>query len=168
LGGAPSGQVAAQDPQGNQWGLSPSDAESGSRRQVDEVAGSSSIWAWLIAISPILAGGSIGYVLLATKSALTDWPFETAVAVPYVLVLLFALADRAALLRLGHAQPRSPIWALLTAPAYLIARASETRREDGSGTVLTLVWFVSVIVTVAGLVGYGLLTHHALITGLPT
>jgi hypothetical protein len=168
FGGAPSGQVAAQNPQGTQWGLSPSDADARSGRRTDEVAGSSSFWAWLIAISPILGAGSIAYVLLTTKSAFTDWPFEAAVAAPFLLVLLFALADRAVLLNLGHTQPRSPAWALLSAPIYLIARASETRREDGSGTALTIVWFVSVIVAVGGIVGYGILTHHALIAGLPS
>ena len=171
FGGAPSGQVAAQTPQAGQWGLTPSDGESGGRRQaaeVAEVAGSSTFWAWLIAISPILAAGAVAYVMLTVKPAFTDWQFEAAVAAPYLLVLLFAVADRAALLQLGHSQPRSPGWALLSAPIYLIARAGETRREDGSGTALTLVWFFSVLVAAGGIVGYGFLTHHALIAGLPT
>jgi Protein of unknown function (DUF2510) len=168
FGSASADQTAAQNPQESQWGLTPTDADATSRRRTDEVSGSSSVWSWLIAISPLLAAGAITYVLLAVKPALTDWPFEAAVAAPYLLVLLFALADRAVLLRLGHSQPRSPAWALLTAPVYLIARAGETRREDGSGTALTLVWFVSFVVAVVGIVGYGLLTHQALIVGLPT
>ena len=168
FGDPPAGQAAVQNPQGNQWGLTPSDTDAGVHGRTDEVAGSSSFWAWLIAISPILAGGSVAYVLLTTKAAFTDWPFEAAVAAPFLLVLLFALADRTVLLQLGHSQPRSAAWALLSAPVYLLARASETRREDGSGTVLTIVWFISVIVAVGGIVGYGFLTHHALIAGLPT
>ena len=168
FGGAPSGQVPTQNPQASQWGLTPSDADSGPQRQPNEVAGSSTVWAWLIAISPILAAGAVAYVMLTVKPAFTDWPFEAAVAAPYLLVLLFAIADRAALLHLGHSQPRSPAWALLSAPVYLIARASETRREDGSGTALTIVWFISVLVAAGGIVGYGFLTHHALIAGLPT
>jgi hypothetical protein len=166
--GAPADAVP--DAQPGQWGLAPSDPGTDTRTAaaVDEVAGSSSFWAWVIAISPILAAGSIMYVLLATKSTLTDWPFEAAVAAPYLLVLLFALGDRASLLSLGHTSPRSPAWALLTAPVYLIVRAGETRREDGSGTALTLVWFVSFLVAIGGIVGYGLLTHHALFAGLPT
>jgi hypothetical protein len=90
------------------------------------------------------------------------------VAAPYLLVLLFALADRAALFTLGHTQPRSPAWALATAPVYLIMRAAETRREDGTGNALTLGWFISFLIALAGIVGYGFLTHHALISGLPT
>jgi Protein of unknown function (DUF2510) len=168
FGGAPSDQIAAQNPQASQWGLTPSDADSGARPQADEVAGSGTFWAWLIAISPILAAGAVAYVMLTVKPAFTDWPFEAAVAAPYLLVLLFAIADRAALLTLGHSQPRSPAWALLSAPVYLIARAGETRREDGSGTALTLVWFFSVLIAAGGIVGYGFLTHHALIAGLPT
>ena len=169
----PRAQVATQDAQASQWGLSPTDADPGTRRgnaaaaAATGVSGSSSFWAWLIAISPILAAGSIFYVLLATKSALTDWPFEAAVAAPYLLVLLFALADRAVLLQLGHTQPRSPAWALATAPIYLVMRAAETRREDGSGTLLTIVWLASFVVAVGGIVGYGFITHHALIAGLP-
>ena len=171
FGGAAADQVATQDAQANQWGLAPTEGDTRASRRGTEaaqVAGSSSFWAWLIAISPILAAGSIAYVLLTTKSALTDWPFEAAVAVPYLLVLLFAIGDRAVLLQLGHTAPRSPAWAFATAPIYLIQRAAETRREDGSGTLLTIVWFASFIVAIAGIVGYGLLTHHALISGLPT
>jgi peptidoglycan/LPS O-acetylase OafA/YrhL len=167
FGGAASGQVAAQNPQDNQWGLTPSDEGSGSRRKAEEVSGSGTIWSWLIAISPILAAGAIVYVMLTLKPAFTDWPFEVAVVAPYLLVLLFAVADRSALRQLGHSRPRSPFWALLSAPIYLIARAGETRREDGSGTALTIAWFVSVVVAIGGIVGYGLLTHHALFVGLP-
>ena len=168
---AGQGAQVGQNPQATQWGLTPTDGDPRGGQQADAVpgvAGSSTFWAWLIAISPILAAGSITYVLLATKSALTSWQFEAAVAAPFLLVLLFALADRSALLTLGHTQPRSPAWALLSAPVYLIVRAAETRREDGTGTVLTLAWFFSFIVAVAGIVGYGLLTHHALIAGLPS
>jgi Protein of unknown function (DUF2510) len=169
FGGSPA-EASGPDSQPGQWGLTPTGTDGDSRRspEVDEVRGSSTFWAWLIAISPILAAGSVIYVLLSTKSALTDWPFEAAVAAPYVLVLLFALADRSVLTQLGHSRPRSPAWALLSAPVYLIARAGETRAEDGSGTALTLAWFVSVLVAVGGIVGYGFLTGHALIAGLPT
>jgi hypothetical protein len=160
-------------PEGS-WGLSPSgeDAPSGSRRRgsessAPESAGSSTFWGWLIAISPILAAGAIGYVIVSTGYALSGWPIEAAIAAPYLLVLLFALADRSALLNLGHAEPRSPGWALLSAPVYLIVRAGETRREDGSGTALTLVWFFSFLVAIAGFVGWGFVTGHALVTGLP-
>ena len=177
FGGSSPAPANNPDAQPGQWGLSPSSSsspstsESGSRRKPEaesEVRGSSTFWGWLIAISPILAAGSVIYVLLSTNSALTDWPFEAAVAAPYLLVLLFAFADRTVLRQLGHSQPRSPAWALLSAPVYLIARAGETRAEDGSGTALTLVWFVSVLIAIGGIVGYGFLTGHALIAGLPT
>jgi hypothetical protein len=164
-----SAPAAPADVQATQWGLgATTGTEPVATRRSADVVRSSTVWAWLIAISPILAAGSISYVLLTTQAALSSWQFEAAVAAPYLLVLLFAIADRAALLQLGHASPRSPAWALATAPAYLIARSAETRREDGSGTVLTIVWAASFIVAIAGIVGYGLLTHHALISGLPT
>jgi hypothetical protein len=184
FGGGPAAAPAAAPgygaPDQSSWGLSPTgpggqdgqDAPSGSRRRgaessAPESSGSSTFWGWLIAISPILAAGAIGYVIVSTGYVLTGWPIEAAIAAPYLLVLLFALADRAALHNLGHAEPRSPGWALLSAPVYLIVRAGETRREDGSGTALTLVWFFSFLVAIAGFVGWGFLTHHALYTGLP-
>ena len=171
LFGGPTPEAGSPDSRPGQWGLSPSGADGGSRRNPEaeaEVSGSSTFWGWLIAISPILAAGAVIYVLLSTKSGLTDWPFLAALAAPYLLVVLFAIADRAVLIQLGHSQPRSPAWALLTAPIYLITRAGETRAEDGSGTVLTLAWFISVLVAIGSIVGYGVLTGHALIAGLPT
>ena len=174
--GAPAAQApsAAADPAAR-WALTPGGespgqpGRRGSAREAEpQTAGSSTFWGWLIAISPILAAGSIGYVLVSTGYVLSGWPIEAAVAAPYLLVLLFALADRSALLNLGHSSPRSPGWALLSAPVYLIVRASETRREDGSGTALTLAWFFSVLVAIGGFVGYGFLTGHPLIAGLPS
>ncbi len=164
-----SAPATAADTQASPWGLgvvAPTEPESA--RRGAEVAGSSSIWAWLIAISPILAAGSVTYILLTAKPSLTSWPFDAAVAAPYLLVLLFALADRSVLIGLGHTRPPSPLWALATAPAYLIARAAETRREDGSGNLLTIVWAAAFVVAIVGIVGYGLITHTALISGLPT
>jgi len=177
FGTAATATPATATPADTGWGLSPSgaqqDAEPASRRRgaeapVAATAGSSTLWGWLIAISPILAAGAIGYVLASTGYVLGGCPLDAKVAAPYLLVLLFALADRAALVALGHSSPRSPAWALLSAPVYLIVRASETRREDGTGTGLTLVWFVSFLVALGGFVGYGFLTHHALIAGLPS
>jgi hypothetical protein len=165
----PTPEAGNSDSQPGQWGLSPTSSDASAGRNTDaEVNGSSTFWGWLVAISPILAAGAVIYVLLSTSSTLTDWPFLAAIAAPYLLVVLFAVADRAVLIQLGHSQPRSPAWALLSAPIYLIVRAGETRAEDGSGTALTLVWFVSVLVAIGGIVGYGFLTGHALIAGLPT
>jgi hypothetical protein len=176
LPSAPAAELTAADAKANQWALSPTsavEAAPGRRSERAEAnvgsgASTSTVWAWLVAISPILAAGSITYVLLATKAALASWPFEAAVAAPYLLVLLFAVADRSALLTHGYERPRSPLWALATAPIYLIQRGSFSRPIDGSGTRLTLVWFASFIVAIAGIVGYGLITHTALISGLPT
>jgi hypothetical protein len=144
----------------------------GRRAAIEDTAprtnGSNTLWVWLIAISPIIAALAIGYVIVSTGYVATGWPFEAAIAAPYLLVLLFALADRSALLTLGHSSPRSPGWALLTAPVYLIMRAAETRQEDGTGTRMTIVWFISFVVAIAGFVGWGLLTHHPLIASLPS
>ncbi|MDQ1542403.1 MAG: hypothetical protein QOK08_41, partial [Actinomycetota bacterium] len=46
-----------------------------------------------------------------------------ALVVPYLLVLLFAVADRSRLVILGFEAPLPWAWAALTAPVYLIMRA---------------------------------------------
>ena len=52
---------------------------------------------------------------------------------PYLAVLFFAAFDRLLLQTWGHRNPASPLWALLTAPGYLLARAVRTFKETGKG-----------------------------------
>lgn len=66
---------------------------------------------------------------------------------PYFLVLGFAAYDRLLLQTWGHSKPASAWWALLTAPAYLIARAIATFRQTGRGFA-TLGGFAASFLTV--------------------
>jgi len=52
---------------------------------------------------------------------------------PYLAVLFFAAFDRLLLQTWGHRHPASALWALLTAPGYLLARAVRTFKETGKG-----------------------------------
>jgi len=160
-----------------QWGLTPSgggyssvsrNGENGSRSRRPIVESSSTFWGWVIAISPILTAGGIGYVVKTSGLSLSTWMLPVAILAPYVLILLLAIADRSSLGQLGHEEPASWGWAALTAPIYLLVRASATRRETGTGSGPAVTWFVSVIVAVIGFVGYGLITGQALVAGLPT
>jgi hypothetical protein len=160
-----------------QWGLTPRSgdyssssrsAQTGSRSRRSIVESSSTFWVWVIAISPILAAGGIGYVLKTSGLSFSTWMLPVAIVAPYVVILLLAIADRSSLEQLGHEEPASWGWAALTAPVYLLVRASATRRETGTGSGPAVTWFVSVVVAVIGFVGYGLLTGEPLVTGLPS
>jgi dolichyl-phosphate-mannose--protein O-mannosyl transferase len=123
---------------------------------------------WIIAISPLIAAGAIGYVLDTSATLdLTSWMLQVAVAAPYILVLLFAIADRSSLAALGHEKPAAWTWAALTAPVYLIARANVIRREMGGGGVPLIIWAVSVVLAIVGFVAFGLIAQHPLLAGLP-
>jgi hypothetical protein len=87
---------------------------------------------------------------------------------PYLLTILFAAGDRSKLAAVGHQRPASFAWALLSAPVYLLVRASALRREGGSGNLPLILWFVFLLLAIGGLIGYGFLPGaHALIPGLP-
>jgi hypothetical protein len=123
---------------------------------------------WLISISPLLAGGAIGYVLKTSGFTFGGYLLQVALVAPYLLVLLFAVADRSGLSRMGFEKPASWSFAALTAPIYLLARSSVTRREIAAGSVPLVVWFVSLLLAVGAIVGYGVFAHHALLPGLPS
>jgi hypothetical protein len=163
-------------PAASAWGLSPSGrpGEEATRPRGSESRGrqtraesSTTVWSWLIAASPIIAALAIGYVLKAVGSSF-GWQLEAALAAPYLLVILFAIADRSTLIRLGIDDAATWIFAVLTAPIYLLMRASVTRRETGTGNGPLIGWFVALIIAAIGFVGFGLLTHAPLYPGLPS
>jgi Protein of unknown function (DUF2510) len=158
-----------------QWGLTPStrsdaarsaDGEAPSRAARPE--GWSTAWVWLIAISPLFAAASIGYALKTSGPTFSGFTLLIAIVAPYLLVLLFAVADRSALSRLGLEKPASWTFAALSAPIYLLVRSGVTRREIGAGTSPLVLWFVSVILAVLAIASYGFITHNPLLPGLPS
>jgi hypothetical protein len=147
------------------WGLTPRSRRSDARPRIER---SSTVWVWLVAISPLIAAAAIGTVSAAVGFDLGNWMLPAAIVVPYLLVLLFAVADRSSLVTGGHEHPVSWAWAALTAPIYLLMRSSATRREtERADNVPLLIWVVAVLLAAVGLVGYGYLTGSALIPGLP-
>jgi hypothetical protein len=160
VGAAPAGQ----------WGLTPSGRRSGDGRRLNApapVENSSTPWLWLVAVSPLIAAIAIGLASATSGDNPAAWMLAVAVVVPYLLVLLFAVADRSRLVILGFEAPVTWAWAALTAPVYLIMRAGVVRRESGSGGPGLVVWFVSFLLAIVGILGYGILTHQPLIVGLP-
>ncbi|MBC7589675.1 MAG: DUF2510 domain-containing protein, partial [Salinibacterium sp.] len=84
---------------------------------------------WAITLMPLfqVAASIIFVVALGLGS---NWPLMIAViALPYFLVLGLAFYDRLVLQVRGHAKPASGFWAVLMAPAYLVARAIRTYRQ---------------------------------------
>ncbi|HEY2643649.1 MAG TPA: DUF2510 domain-containing protein [Galbitalea sp.] len=170
--GAPSAAVGVTaglgDGAAGQWGLTPSTRDGEARARAPKPEGWSTIWVWLISISPLLAGGAIGYVLKTSGFTFGGYLLQVALVAPYLLVLLFAVADRSGLSRMGFEKPASWSFAALTAPIYLLARSSVTRREIAAGSAPLVVWFVSLLLAVGAIVGYGVFAHHALLPGLPS
>lgn len=166
---APATSTPAEEPasaDGSQWGL----VASGRRdRAAAKPSSSSTAWVWIIAISPLLAAGAVGYLLHTNGNVFdtSNWMFLAALAAPYLLVVLFAVADRSRLAALGHENPASWTWAALTAPVYLIARAGVIRREMGGGGVPLIVWAICIVLSIVGFLGFGLVTHEPLLAGLP-
>ena len=91
--------------------------------------------AWMIALSPLLAlvvGIAAAYVYLYLFSNVIV--FVIAVAIPYLLCVLWAFTDGRALRSRGY-HPPSPLFALLTGLGYLIVRRT---RVPGTGAIAML------------------------------
>jgi hypothetical protein len=153
-----------------QWGLTPSGRRAEGERRADarpQVEDSSTPWFWLVVVSPLIAAVLIGLVSAPSGGKPTGWMVALALVVPYLLVLLFAVADKSRLVALGFEEPVPWAWAAATAPVYLIMRAGAVRRESGSGGPGLIVWLVCFVLAILAILGYGLLTHNPLIPGLP-
>ena len=110
-------------------------SRSASAATMASAAHASTASAWMIALSPLLAlvvGIAAAYVYLYLFSNVIV--FVIAVAIPYLLCLLWAFTDARALRSRGY-EPPSPLVALLTGLAYLIVRRT---RVPGSGAVAML------------------------------
>lgn len=94
---------------------------------------------WIIALMPVLQLAT-SIVLILTGLG-HNLPIMILVWVaPYLIVLGLAAYDRLELRHIGHENPASPLWALLTAPGYLIMRAIHTMRETGAGFAPLITW----------------------------
>jgi len=114
---------------------SASPSRSASAATMASAAHASTASAWMIALSPLLAlvvGIAAAYVYLYLFSNVIV--FVIAVAIPYLLCLLWAFTDARALRSRGYEPPR-PLVALLTGLAYLIVRRT---RVPGNGAIAML------------------------------
>lgn len=105
---------------------------------------------WVIALMP-LALLVIGLLFLLSGLSGPGSPIFLAIVlgVPYLLVVVLAIADHRALLRLGFEQPAHWAWAFLTAPAYLVVRMTAVVRETGRGFGPLMTWGSLGVVLVA-------------------
>ena len=105
--------------------------------------------AWLIAGMPLLQLAAL-VMLVLTGFGYNRAVMVLVVVAPYVAVIGLAFYDRLLLQVWGHARPASPLWALLTAPAYLIARAIRTTVETGKGFASLAVFGSALVAVLAG------------------
>lgn len=112
---------------------------------------------WMIALIPLVQLVLSLLVLTAFGTAEASGIMAAIWLAPYPIVLGLAALDRHNLKKTGHEVTAHWLWALLTAPVYLIVRAVAAIRESGGGFGPVLVWFalgllqIGAIVAVPGL-----------------
>lgn len=112
---------------------------------------------WMIALIPLLQLVLSLLVLTAFGSAEASGVMAAIWLAPYPIVIALAALDRHNLRKTGHEVTAHWLWALLTAPVYLIVRAVAAIRESGGGFGPVLVWFalgllqIGAIIAVPGL-----------------
>ena len=95
---------------------------------------------WIIALVPLLLLVLSLLLLLGFGSSLNMWVTPAMWAISYIVVVILAIADRAALGRAGYEHRASWAWALLTAPIYLLARSMSLAKVGPLGFAPVLVW----------------------------
>ena len=95
---------------------------------------------WIIAMVPLFQ--LVVSLLFLTALGMGDnLPvFLGILVLPYFLVIGFAFLDHRALKAAGMVHPAHWLWAVLTAPIYLILRARSAIRETGHGVGPLLTW----------------------------
>jgi len=119
---------------------------------------------WMIALIPLAQLVVSLLLLTAIGSAVSSTAMAAIWLAPYPLVIALAAIDRAQLRRTGHEKTAHWVWALFTAPIYLIVRAVATIRESGGGFGPVLVWAVLGMLHLASIVA----VPGLLISALPT
>ncbi len=107
--------------------------------------------AWLIALTPLLQLVTMLLLIIVLGMGSNVELMTTVVAFPFLVVLGLATFDRLQLMIAGHSRPASPLWALLGAPGYLLARGIRMFTTTGKGFAPLVLWSSSVVV-VAGAV----------------
>jgi hypothetical protein len=112
---------------------------------------------WMIALIPLLQLVLSLLVLTAFGTSEASTIMLAIWLAPYPIAIGLAAIDRHNLKKTGHEVTAHWLWAFLSAPIYLIARAIAAIRESGGGFGPVLVWFalgllqIGAIVAVPGL-----------------
>ncbi|GAA3895229.1 hypothetical protein GCM10022381_40950 [Leifsonia kafniensis] len=124
-----------------------------------------SVSVWVISFSPWLS--VVGFFALATLEGVRAplWLQWTAFALPWLITLAAAQRDVKRLRIWGHRNIASWAWALLGAPAYLIARTVVLRRNTGIGSAPLWVWIANFLLVV-GLVLFLVVVFAAVFASL--
>ena len=119
---------------------------------------------WMIALVPLVQLVVSLLILTALGAAVPSAAMVAVWLAPYPLVVILAAIDRALLKRSGHKKTAHWLWALLTAPIYLIVRAVASIRESGGGFGPVLVWAVLGLLHIASIIA----VPGLLISAIPT
>ena len=95
---------------------------------------------WIIALVPLLLLVLSLLLLLGFGSSLNMWVTPGIWIASYVCVVILAITDRAALGHAGYEHRASWLWALLSAPVYLVARSMSLAKVGSLGFAPMLVW----------------------------
>ncbi len=114
----------------------------------------STVSVWVIVSTPLLMA-----VALVAAAALVNrdgfsWEAALVLAIPYLLTVAFAPLDELRLRRWGHEHTANWLWALLGAPAYVIARGVILQRHAAVGLAALWMWIITVLVAVLALGAY--------------
>ena len=94
---------------------------------------------WLIVVLPVVVLGLAWALVILAPEQYTLSTQAGLVALMLLGSLGLALRDRRELAAAHHSRTASPLWALLTPLAYLVARALTTKQETGRGWAPVLV-----------------------------
>jgi hypothetical protein len=119
---------------------------------------------WIIALLPLFQL-VVGLLWLVGFGAVPNSELSIAAfVVPYLLVVVLAIADRSILRRIGHEHTAHWAWAILFAPVYLVARSMSLSRTGGLGLGPLLAWSALGMLQVASV----LVVPGMLLSVLPT
>jgi hypothetical protein len=145
------------------WTLRPSATDGESAALV----GSSTVWAWLSGVLPLITAVGVGYEMSAGGASFSNLLLLLVIVGCYLLGIVFAVADRSRLTVLGLT-PTNWTFAALTAPVFLIVRALRLRGEASGAWIPAIVCLACLVIGVAGLLTFGIFTGTALAPGLPS
>ena len=107
-----------------------------------------SVSVWVIAFAPWMSVVAFFVMLLLEGIGAQLWLQYAAVSLPWLITLAAAQRDVKRLSSWGHRTVAPWAWALLGAPAYLIARTVVLRRNAGLGSAPLWVWIANFLLVI--------------------